>query len=43
MTKEELLKELKRINVKIDRLINQGKPYAKEAAEHKRIIRALSH
>ena len=41
MTKEELQTALKAINVRIDRLIIAGKSYARESAEHARILRVL--
>lgn len=41
MSKEELEACLKALNIRIDKLIIAGKSYAKEAAEHRRLIRAL--
>lgn len=41
MEKEELRTALKALNVRIDRLIIAGKPYAKEAREHARLVRVL--
>lgn len=39
--KKNLKRELARVNIKIDRLIQQGKTYAKEANLHKRIVLEL--
>lgn len=42
MDREELKNELKKLNIRIDRLILAGKPYSKEASEHKRLTKALN-
>lgn len=41
MSKSDLVRHLAKLNAKIDRLILQGKPYGKEAKEHKRVITIL--
>lgn len=40
MNRKQLLSFINKLNVKIDKLILQGKPYAKEAEQHKRALDA---